>query len=221
MDATGSAQDDYPPEGPTSPAGRPRRRVRPALVVTIRCLATVAAVLVAYCLLPFTGKQGDITALVLGLSAVAVIFAVQIRSIALSDHPRLRGVEVLATTIPLFLLLYATTYYLLEASGPGSFSAPLTRTDALYFTLTVFSTVGIEYGQGHLVDVEVVGVIVGVVLPDLARSGRHDLVDAVHRDVAPVDLLVAVQPEPAHLGVRGDLDRGGRSQPGRGTSRSA
>jgi len=26
--------------------------------------------------------------------------------------------------------------------SPGSFTAPLTRTDALYFTVTVFSTVG-------------------------------------------------------------------------------
>ncbi|MGE7386331.1 potassium channel family protein [Streptomyces sp. NPDC004126] len=142
MDTQGSAQDDAPPEGPASPGRPPRRRVRPALVVTFRCLATVAVVVSAYYLLPFTGQKGDVTALALGLSAVTAIFALQIRSIALSDHPRLRGIEALATTIPLFLLLYATTYYLLEASGPGSFSEPLTRTDALYFTLTVFSTVG-------------------------------------------------------------------------------
>ncbi|MEU5436581.1 potassium channel family protein [Streptomyces sp. NPDC020719] len=36
-------------------------------------------------------------------------------------------------------------YYLLERADPGSFSEPLTRTDALYFTLVTFSTVG--YGD--------------------------------------------------------------------------
>lgn len=42
----------------------------------------------------------------------------------------------------LFLVLFAGSYYLLERSAPGSFSEPLNRTDALYFTLTTFATVG-------------------------------------------------------------------------------
>jgi hypothetical protein len=45
----------------------------------------------------------------------------------------------------LFLVLFAGAYYLLDRSAPGSFSESLTRTDALYFTLTTFSTVG--YGD--------------------------------------------------------------------------
>ncbi|MEU6866155.1 potassium channel family protein [Streptomyces sp. NPDC046876] len=144
MDTTDSAQGS-PPPGPgaaATPAPGLRRPGRAALFVTVRSLTTVTVLLAAYYLLPFTGKKVDATALILGLSAVAVIFTAQIRSIARSDHPRLRAVEALATTVPLFLLLYATTYYLLEASTPGSFTQPLTRTDSLYFTLTVFSTVG-------------------------------------------------------------------------------
>lgn len=42
----------------------------------------------------------------------------------------------------LFLVLFAASYYLLERSEPGSFSETLNRTDALYFTLTTFATVG-------------------------------------------------------------------------------
>jgi hypothetical protein len=42
----------------------------------------------------------------------------------------------------LYLVLFAGAYYLLERSAPGSLSEPLTRTDALYFTLTTFTTVG-------------------------------------------------------------------------------
>jgi voltage-gated potassium channel len=48
----------------------------------------------------------------------------------------------LATAIPLFLLLFATAYYLMSRAQGGAFSEPLTRTDALYFTITVFATVG-------------------------------------------------------------------------------
>ncbi|HUL25767.1 MAG TPA: potassium channel family protein, partial [Streptosporangiaceae bacterium] len=42
----------------------------------------------------------------------------------------------------LFLLLFASTYVVLDTISASNFSEPLTRTDALYFTVTVFSTVG-------------------------------------------------------------------------------
>ncbi|RSS61446.1 potassium channel family protein [Streptomyces sp. WAC06614] len=147
MDATGSAPDSSPTGGaPTDGirAGRPRRRrpSRAALTATLRSVTTATALVAAYYVLPFSRDHVDVTNLGLGLGAVAVIFALQVRSITRSAHPRLRAVEALATTMPLFLLLYATTYYLLEESTPGSFSESLSRTDSLYFTLTVFSTVG-------------------------------------------------------------------------------
>ncbi|MFI6446014.1 potassium channel family protein [Kitasatospora sp. NPDC050543] len=59
-----------------------------------------------------------------------------------SPRPQLRAVEAVATALPLFLLLFAAVYYLLERSTPESFSESLSRTDALYFTMTVFSAVG-------------------------------------------------------------------------------
>jgi len=48
----------------------------------------------------------------------------------------------MATIIPLFLVLFAWIYLTLSHSDPSAFSEPLTRTSALYFTVTVFSTVG-------------------------------------------------------------------------------
>jgi hypothetical protein len=53
-----------------------------------------------------------------------------------------RAVGALATTAPLFLLLFAATYFLMAKTSPASFTDHLTRTDALYFTVTTFSTVG-------------------------------------------------------------------------------
>jgi voltage-gated potassium channel len=43
----------------------------------------------------------------------------------------------------LFVLLFASAYVVMAGASPANFSThPLTRTDALYFTVTVFSTVG-------------------------------------------------------------------------------
>jgi voltage-gated potassium channel len=39
-------------------------------------------------------------------------------------------------------LLFAAAYLLMADADAGAFSEPLSRTDALYFTITVFATVG-------------------------------------------------------------------------------
>ena len=44
--------------------------------------------------------------------------------------------------VPFFLLIFASAYFLMARAQASSFTEPLTRTDALYFTVTVFATVG-------------------------------------------------------------------------------
>ncbi|MFF3883781.1 potassium channel family protein [Streptomyces sp. NPDC001914] len=98
----------------------------------------------AYYLLPLDQEFNLATILVLvgGILAVALLLAWQIREITLAPRPELRAMEALATSAPLYMLLFATTYYLMGRSAAGSFSETLSRTDSLYFTVTVFSTVG-------------------------------------------------------------------------------
>ncbi|WP_363353775.1 potassium channel family protein [Microbacterium sp. LMI12-1-1.1] len=72
-----------------------------------------------------------------------VVAVWQIRAILRSEQPGLRGIEALAIIAPLYLLLFATTYFLMSFDDPSSFTAdPITRVDALYLTVTIFSTVG-------------------------------------------------------------------------------
>jgi voltage-gated potassium channel len=47
--------------------------------------------------------------------------------------------------VPLFLLLFASAYVVMERLARASFTQPRTHTDALYFTVTVFTTV--EFGD--------------------------------------------------------------------------
>ncbi|HWM99777.1 MAG TPA: potassium channel family protein [Streptosporangiaceae bacterium] len=78
----------------------------------------------------------------IGLVLFIALIAFQVRSIARSRFPALRAIEALATSIPLFLLLFASVYVVMATISASNFTEPLTHTDALYFTVTVFSTVG-------------------------------------------------------------------------------
>ncbi len=106
----------------------------------------------------------------MGLIVVAGLATWQIFSITRSPYPRMRAVESLATTLPLFVLLFATFYYLLDRNSPGSFTEPMTRFDAVYFTVTVFATVGfgdiaaVSEGARGAVTAQMIGdiVLVGV-----------------------------------------------------------
>ncbi|MFB0627954.1 potassium channel family protein [Streptomyces sp. AB3(2024)] len=81
-------------------------------------------------------------ALLAGLVLFGALVGWQASAISRSEYPRLRALEALATAVPLFLLLFSASYVLLSDGNPQSFSEPLNRTSALYFTVTVFATVG-------------------------------------------------------------------------------
>jgi hypothetical protein len=119
--------------------------------------------------------------LVIGLAALAGLVAFQVRSIIRSPFPLLRGVEALATSIPLFLLLFAATYVVLATISASSFSQPLSRTDAIYFTVTVFATVG--FGDITAKTEAARLVVTGQMLADLVALGLgvRILVSAVQR----------------------------------------
>jgi hypothetical protein len=102
------------------------------------------AVVVAYFALPMSAERtaGGWLTLVLGLVVVTALLVWHLRSIIVSPFPRVRAVAAVATTIPLFLVVFAATHYLLGMNDPGAFSEQLSRLDALYFSVTVFATVG-------------------------------------------------------------------------------
>ncbi|MGW3140012.1 potassium channel family protein [Streptomyces sp. NPDC001139] len=110
----------------------------------LRAAMMVTAMVVAYYLLPLDQvySVAVVVWLVAGLLCLVVLIAWQVQRIARSEAPRLRAVEALATYLPLFLLLFSAGYFVLARNQAGAFTESLTRTDALYFTVTVFATVG-------------------------------------------------------------------------------
>ena len=122
------------------------RRARRRLVgrALLRALVTSALLVTGYYLLPFTrlSDAGEVVLLVLGLAALSGLIVLQVRAILRAAYPAARAIEALAVSTPLFILLFATTYFLLGHSSPSDFSQRMTRTDALYFTMTTFTTTG-------------------------------------------------------------------------------
>jgi hypothetical protein len=176
------------------PEAKRRRLIIRAL---IRSAAAGAVLVVLYYLLPLDhlSEVGSVLAVIGGLIGVAVIMAWQARAIAGADYPGIRTIGALAMIGPLFLLLFASVYYLLEHEAPGDFSQHLTRTDALYFTVVTFGTVGYgditakSEGARLLVTLQILADLVflgfGVkVLFEAARLGRQRSLEI---DIDPPD----------------------------------
>jgi voltage-gated potassium channel len=110
----------------------------------LRAVGATAALLAIYYLLPLDHASTWTAAitLVLGLVALIALVIFQVRSIIRSQFPGLRGLEALATSIPLFLLLFSGTYLVMATASISNFGEKLNHTDALYFTVTVFTTTG-------------------------------------------------------------------------------
>lgn len=122
----------------------PRRRRRLLLRAVLRATVTPVVLLVLYYSLPLDHSVGvpEVLWFLAGFLVFTAAVAWQVYSITRSAHPRLRAIEAVSTVVPVFLLVFAGIYFLLDARLQDSFTEPLSRTDSLYFTVTVFATVG-------------------------------------------------------------------------------
>jgi voltage-gated potassium channel len=121
----------------------PAKRRRLIFQGVLRGLLSATVLVVLYYLLPDQSWNGDVALRVLaGLLVFAGITAWQVRTITNSRYPALKAAEAFGLIFPLYLLVFASTYYVMQRASAASFTQPLTKTDALYFTVTVFSTVG-------------------------------------------------------------------------------
>jgi len=129
---------------PTLQETTPRQRRILILRTVLRAVATTTLLVVLYYVLPMNTALDTHTVLllILCLAAFVAILTWRIRAIIRSDYPGLRAINTLASVVPLYLLLFATAYFLMERADSAYFSQSLTRTGALYFSVTVFSTVG-------------------------------------------------------------------------------
>jgi len=121
----------------------PARRHRQIALGLLRALAITVVLVALYYRLPLDHIKNVSGTLSAGLLILLAFTLVQLRAIFKARYPAVRAIEALAATVPLFLLLFASAYFTMANTNPANFNThPLTRTDVLYFTVTIFSTVG-------------------------------------------------------------------------------
>jgi hypothetical protein len=117
---------------------------RHVILTGLRAVATSLLVLIVYFVVPVRHDVHSpiLVRLIVGLAFFIVALTYEVRAVMRSTRPILRAADALALVIPIFMVVFAWTYLTLGRSDPTAFSQPLTRVSALYFTVTVFSTVG-------------------------------------------------------------------------------
>ena len=130
---------------PTMSTMPPAERRRLIAIGLSRALAVTIALVALYFVVPLERLAGVplVVSLGVGLLVLILVTVYQVRAIMRARHPGTRGIEAVAATVPLFIVLFAAAYFIMSQDDPANFNTPvLTRTDTLYFTVTVFATVG-------------------------------------------------------------------------------
>jgi hypothetical protein len=193
-------QPDIEGTAPKSATGAQRRR--PVVTAPLRLadldrhqrrLAILRAVLTillawvlivgGYYVLPFDHlSQGhNIFRLAVVAALVAAVLVWQIRRISFAALPELRAIEALGIVIAVFLVGFSIIYLSMSHNSMSTFTQGLDHTRALYFTISVFSTVGfgditprtdtarLVVAAQMLLDLAIIGAVVRLIF-NAARS---------------------------------------------------
>jgi len=121
-----------------------RPSTRRLLWTMVQVVGSIVVLVTLYYVLPLdhSSMSMTVTMLLAGLAGFVLLVGFQVRAIVRSSYPALHAIEALAISVPFFLLIFASTYVALANLVPASFGEHITHTDGIYFTVTVFSTVG-------------------------------------------------------------------------------
>ena len=155
------------------------RRSRRLAILQSAAIIALAWVMIlgAFYVLPFNQLSSlrSVLRLTAVVALVAAVFLWQIRRITTAKLPELRAVEALGIVIAVFLVGFSVIYLSMSHKSPSTFTQTLDQTRALYFTVSVFSTVGFgditpRTDTGRLIvaaqmllDLVVIGVVVRLI----------------------------------------------------------
>jgi voltage-gated potassium channel len=122
----------------------PRERRRYLIETLLRAVVSTALVMAVYFVLPFDNYAKSSFWLTLSVSLLVVAFLVvlEVRAVLKASRPGGRAVQAVAITLPAFVTVFAIAYFMLSRTAANFNDPDMTKLDALYFTMTVLTTVG-------------------------------------------------------------------------------
>ncbi|MFN8125369.1 MAG: ion channel [Candidatus Nanopelagicales bacterium] len=131
-------------EHPSMPSGR--HLLRHAIITSALSVIVVALMITAYLAVPEPAVGWDPWEFaVFGTLALLMYLGMIVAAIVRlfkSPRPLMEGVLFVIVMVALLVFAYAWMYLSMSLSQPGSFTEPLSKQSAVYFTVTVLSTVG-------------------------------------------------------------------------------
>lgn len=133
--------------GSSRPFARVMERSDHRRLLTLLALRTTGFITllgVLYAWLPIEGSRrvGSVALVAVGLLIVVVALVLQVRAILSADNPYFRAVEAIAVVLALFVVVFSVVHHSVSVADADAFTEPLSRSSAIYFTVTVFTTVG-------------------------------------------------------------------------------
>jgi voltage-gated potassium channel len=103
-----------------------------------------AGIVLLYFVVPISHHRHALvfTRLAVAIALLGAVLAYEVSAITRARHPMLRAAVAMALLLPLFVIVFAWTYLTVSLSTPSAFDQHLDRVSAIYFAVTVFSTVG-------------------------------------------------------------------------------
>ncbi len=122
----------------------PRERRWAITRIVLRAALSVGILVGAYVLVPQNGvlESTAVVQMLLGVILFSVVLTLQFYSIMRDPIPEVRAASALVVAVVMLVLLFALAYAMMSAVSPAAFSQSLDRSSAIYFTVTVLSTVG-------------------------------------------------------------------------------
>jgi voltage-gated potassium channel len=133
------------PSTPVRLADLPKPLRRKALLRSAAIIGlSWALIFGAFFVLPIGHESGLRAVLRIGavVALIVALLAWQIQRISKAELPELRAAETLGVVIAVFLVAFSAIYLSLSHHAPWNFTQRLDQVRALYFTVSVFSTVG-------------------------------------------------------------------------------
>jgi hypothetical protein len=112
----------------------------------LRALGFIAVLSLVYLYLPLNESAATTAAVVVlcsvGLAVFVVIFLRRLRAITRSPHPYVTGGEALVEVLAVFIGVFAMIHLAIADASAAAYTEPLDRVAAVYFAVTVLTTVG-------------------------------------------------------------------------------